>query len=79
LGQVLVVLEKEKSMFQREPSETYHCPNCGRELKQERGELRCSEHGAFFAYGPQLLVRAPEGEERSSKTPMPWEMVNKRA
>jgi uncharacterized Zn finger protein (UPF0148 family) len=63
-------------MFQRERNTTVHtCPNCGRELKQERGELRCTEHGAFFAYGPSLLVRAPR-EERTAKIVMPWEKAS---
>jgi hypothetical protein len=59
-------------MFQRE-SDTYTCPTCGRELKKERGELRCEDHGVFFAYGPQLLVRAPAEDSRPAKPDMPWE------
>ena len=60
-------------MFQREKTDTYTCPNCGRELRKERGELRCAEHGAFFVYGPNLVVRAPERTERETKIQLPWE------
>ncbi len=60
-------------MVQREKSETYTCPNCGRELRKERGELRCVEHGVFFAYGPNLVVRAPARAEHEAKIQLPWE------
>ncbi len=60
-------------MFQREKAETYTCPTCGCELKVENGELRCDEHGIFFAYGPQLVVRAPEKTEQTPRVVLPWE------
>jgi hypothetical protein len=28
----------------------------------------------FFAYGPQLLVRAPQPEDRAQKPALPWEL-----
>lgn len=53
---------------------TFVCPNCGnRLLSGNNGALRCDEHGLFFAYGPQLLVRAPQPEERLADRSMPWE------
>jgi len=47
-------------MFSREIETTAQkCPDCGSKLMSEHDLLRCEEHGAFFVYGPQLLVRAP--------------------
>ena len=60
-------------MFQREKTGPYMCPNCGRELRKERGELRCADHGVFFAYGPNLIVRAAARTERDTKVQLPWE------
>ena len=62
-------------MFQRETRvEGETCPECGAKLAIERDLYVCKEHGAFFAYGPQLLVRAPRS---SAKQPpdfvLPWE------
>ena len=36
-----------------------NCPDCGGKLSSDQDLLYCKEHGAFFVYGPQLLVRAP--------------------
>ncbi len=52
---------------------TYTCPSCGTKLVEDHGALHCNEHGTFFAYGPQLLVRAPEPEQRSQNPTLPWE------
>jgi hypothetical protein len=61
-------------MFQREfQAGVYTCPDCGNRLAGERDLLRCEEHGAFFAYGPQLLVRAPQQDVRLPDTLLPWE------
>lgn len=54
---------------------TYVCPSCGKRLVNDNGAWRCTEHGAFFAYGPQLLVRAPEPEQRSQSPALPWELA----
>lgn len=65
-------------MFKRElVSESQVCPDCGAKLSQERDLLVCKEHGAFFAYGPQLLVRAPQSMTKSAEAALPWE--NRRA
>jgi predicted RNA-binding Zn-ribbon protein involved in translation (DUF1610 family) len=65
---------KEASMFQRENNvRAYTCPNCGNKLTGDRDLLRCEDHGAFFAYGPQLLVRAPRENGKHHETLMPWE------
>lgn len=52
---------------------TRTCPDCGGKLVKDRELFRCEEHGAFFPYGPQLLVRAPRPVARLSETLMPWE------
>jgi hypothetical protein len=59
---------------------THVCPICGRELSDERGALHCEEHGDFFSYGPQLLVRCVS-EEYTSPIPrlMPWERLDEQA
>jgi hypothetical protein len=65
-------------MFKRETqAESQICPDCGAKLAQERDLLLCKEHGAFFAYGPQLLVRAPRPATKSGEAALPWE--NQRA
>lgn len=61
-------------MFQHEANgELRICPSCGRELSIENEVLRCPEHGAFFSYGPHLLVRAPEADIQRPQTVLPWE------
>ena len=60
-------------MVQRELRvNTYTCPDCGNKLASERDLLHCKEHGAFFAYGPQLVVRAPR-QNTKGEVLMPWE------
>ena len=61
-------------MFQRQiQQDVLVCPDCGGKLSPERELLICNEHGAFFVYGPQLLVRAPRPATKPSEPPMPWE------
>jgi len=61
-------------MFKRETQvESQICPDCGAKLVQERELLLCKDHGAFFAYGPQLLVRAPHPVAKSGEAELPWE------
>jgi hypothetical protein len=61
-------------MFQREvDARAYTCPDCGAKLTRDRDVLRCENHGAFFAYGPQLLVRVPHENGKQRETLMPWE------
>jgi len=68
---------KEGSMVQREIDDrSYTCPDCGARLSKERDLLRCESHGAFFAYGPQLLVRAPRENGAHHSALMPWENHN---
>lgn len=65
-------------MFKRElQAEQQVCPDCGAKLVQERDFFLCKDHGAFFAYGPQLLVRAPRTATKSAEEALPWE--NQRA
>jgi hypothetical protein len=66
-------------MFEREKSqEQCMCPQCGKELHVDGDVLVCEEHGNFFAYGPRLLVRAPNTPSRDRTPAMPWEMNLKR-
>ena len=61
-------------MFQQEVDvRTHTCPDCGASLSKERDVLRCETHGAFFAYGPQLLVRVPRENGKHHEAMMPWE------
>jgi hypothetical protein len=61
-------------MFQRQiHHEILACPDCGAKLSSERDLLICKEHGAFFTYGPQLLVRAPRPLSKPVEASMPWE------
>jgi hypothetical protein len=63
-------------MFQRESNDrAYTCPDCGSKLTKERDLLCCQNHGSFFAYGPQLLVRAPHQNGKHNEVVMPWEMA----
>jgi hypothetical protein len=73
MRRAFVVCGKVIAMFQRELTETYTCPTCGGKLKTDNGELRCDEHGLFFAYSPQLIVRAPEKSEQLPRVALPWE------
>ena len=67
-------------MFKRETRvESLTCPECGAELSQDRDLLHCKEHGAFFIYGPQLLVRTPSTSAKAADAPMPWETRTRRA
>jgi hypothetical protein len=62
-------------MFQREiRAKSQTCPDCGEKLSVERDLFLCKDHGAFFAYGPQLLVRAPHQAAKPSDAPLPWEL-----
>jgi hypothetical protein len=67
-------------MFQRQKiqQEVLVCPDCGGKLLSERDLLICNEHGAFFTYGPQLLVRASRPATKSAEPSMPWESARKR-
>ncbi|HWQ13271.1 MAG TPA: hypothetical protein VNL77_10745 [Roseiflexaceae bacterium] len=49
------------------------CPKCSATLTRENGILRCEAHGAFFKYGPQLLVRLPWMNGKLAETLLPWE------
>ena len=61
-------------MFQRETdTRAYTCPDCGSKLARQRDLLHCENHGTFFAYGPQFLVRAPRENGKHYETLMPWE------
>lgn len=66
-------------MFRREQVQTGTvCPTCGARLTREGSLLRCAEHGAFFAYGPQLLVRAARQPESRPAADLPWEKAELR-
>jgi hypothetical protein len=66
-------------MFQRQvQQEVLVCPDCSGKLLQERELLICNQHGAFFLYGPQLLVRAPRPTSKPAEPAMPWESARAR-
>jgi hypothetical protein len=66
-------------MFRRQmQQEVLACPDCGGRLSPERDLLICNEHGAFFIYGSQLLVRASRPASKPAEPPMPWESSRKR-
>ena len=66
-------------MFRREQVPVgFVCPTCGAKLTREGNLLRCAEHGVFFAYGPQLLVRAARQPEPHPASDLPWEKVELR-
>ena len=66
-------------MFQRQiQHEVLGCPDCGGKLLPERELLICNQHGAFFMYGPQLLVRASRPAAKPAEPSMPWESARAR-
>jgi hypothetical protein len=61
-------------MFQRQVrQEVLVCPDCEAKLVRDQELLICHQHGAFFLYGPQLLVRAPRPAAKPQEPSMPWE------
>lgn len=52
---------------------TRTCPDCGGNLAKEQDLFHCKDHGVFFRYGPQLLVRAPETQDQRATVLLPWE------
>ena len=63
-------------MLEREVSNGAHvhvCPTCGAKLVKDGNLLVCADHGAFFAYSPHLLVRAPGNSPALPDARMPWE------
>lgn len=52
---------------------TYLCPQCHQKLIQRETELICPDHGSFFAYGPQLVVRSPRKDDDKGNVSLPWE------
>jgi hypothetical protein len=64
-------------MTQVEPMMIRACPECGKELCEQNDTLHCDEHGDFFSYGPQLLVRcASETLIPAIPMLMPWERLD---
>ncbi|KPV42868.1 hypothetical protein SE17_44405 [Kouleothrix aurantiaca] len=59
-------------------AENLACPECGAKLTQERDLFYCKDHGAFFQYSPQLLMRAPASASKNSDALLPWETRAKR-
>lgn len=53
------------------------CPSCGEELAAEGDLLRCERHGAFFSYGPRLLVRVSQQQAEAAEL-MPWQTLRER-
>lgn len=52
----------------------YACPSCGCQLASDGSAYRCEEHGLWFTYGANLLVRGPSDEHKiRDRFTMPWE------
>lgn len=52
----------------------YACPTCGAHLEIDGTAYRCEEHGAWYAYGANLLVHAPSEESKvHDRFTLPWE------
>ena len=70
---------QEIAMFERQiQHEVLVCPDCSGKLLPERELLICNQHGAFFMYGPQLLVRASRPATKPAEPSMPWESARAR-
>ncbi len=71
------LVRRLKEMFKQEKNTSaYTCPECGVKLTKSQDLLCCQEHGSFFTYGPQLLVRAPHQNGKSNDVVLPWEMTS---
>jgi hypothetical protein len=57
--------------------EPRRCPSCGEPLVIAGDLLRCARHGAFFCYGPRLLVRVSQPEPEAAVL-MPWQTLRER-
>ncbi len=56
------------------------CPVCGQAVVESDGFYTCAEHGDWYSYSPNLLVRAPSCEAKAAeRVLMPWEPVVARA
>lgn len=50
------------------------CPTCGCALAADDTGYRCEEHGLWYSYGANLLVRGPSDELKlRDRFTMPWE------
>jgi uncharacterized Zn finger protein (UPF0148 family) len=55
------------------------CPVCGLALVESDGFYTCAEHGDWYSYSPNLLVRAPSSEAKAAeRVLMPWERLSER-
>ena len=52
------------------------CPTCGGLLAEGDGFFVCAEHGKWYSYSANLLVRAPSVEAQApERVLMPWERL----
>ena len=52
------------------------CPVCDQVLSDGDGFFTCDEHGKWYSYSADLLVRAPEPEAPAAvRVLMPWEQL----
>ncbi len=52
------------------------CPLCGEAMAEVDDHFTCAEHGDWFSYSANLLVRAPGAEAKASeRVLMPWETL----
>jgi hypothetical protein len=58
-----------------DPKPLQVCPTCGEQLRRDGDVLRCDKHGAFFLYGPRLLVAV--ANRNTTQAPlMPWQTMS---
>src|SRR5262249_49545993 len=67
-------IPSEARMSEQQVAYLRQCPGCGDRLTMLGDQLRCAVHGAFFAYGPRLLIGVPMAT-RLSPTLLPWETL----
>ena len=52
------------------------CPACGQALSEGEGFFVCDEHGKWYRYSANLLVRSPSPEAKVVEhVAMPWERL----
>ncbi len=58
---------------QQKVNETYLCPQCQQKLTWHEADLICPNHGVFFVYGSNLLVRSARQDDDKGTVTLPWE------
>ncbi len=52
------------------------CPVCDNVMAECDGHFTCAEHGNWFVYGANTLMRAPDDQAKAQeRVVMPWEKL----